>query len=219
MKTNYSVWSEDMNIGIAEILEIVKILFAFAGGTFITNVFNKRWERANKSSKILEKQYFKVIFPIYRELQLTKDENEMISNIERIIYNNFYLLPEQLLEAYENITVDKETFNILISDLYVFLRNELGYSKIKVSKEVKEKGKLLAYQKALFIIDRIVLNFLALSGFILTILSIAGIHLAFTTQPYNTKYLIVFSIFLFLGFLLIIMPITSFVKSDFKSKK
>lgn len=126
---------------------ILSIATSLLGSSVLTSLFNRRWERANKSSNILEEQYIKVIAPIYRELELNNDKGSMISNIGNIISDNFHLLPEQLLKKFKNITNNEQEFRILIFDFYTLLRNKLGYSKVKVSKTVKEKEKLLAHKK------------------------------------------------------------------------
>lgn len=202
-----------------DIVEILKIVSAFVGGSFLTSIFNRHWEQANKSSNILEEQYLKVICPIYRELQLNKDEKDMISNIEKTIYNNFHLLPEQLLEAYEKITVDKEEFKKLISDFYIILRKELGYSRIKVSKEIKEKEKLLASKKIMSIIDRVFINLQSFCGLIMIILLIAVIYTYTKSHQVSISDVIRWIIVLIMSILMFILPIIYFIKTDFKSKK
>lgn len=209
-----------MDIGIVEILKIAEILFAFLGGTFLTNIFNKRWERTNKSSNILEEQYLKVISPIYRELKLkNNDKDTMILNIGEIIYTNFHLLPEQLLEKFLTIDDNKSEFEKLVYDFYIILRNKLGYSRIKVSKEIKEKEKLLAYQKVMTIIDRIFINIQSFFGLIMTIILIAVIYIYPKFNPVSVFDVIRWIVVLILSLLMFILPIIYFIKSDFKSKK
>ncbi len=144
-------------MGKEQILTIIlSIATSLLGSSVLTSLFNRRWERANKSSNILEEQYLKVISPIYRELQLKNhSKKEMILNIENIIYENFHLLPEQLLEKFKNFTKNEREFRKLIFDFYVLLRNELGYSKIKISKDIRDKEKLLAHKRYNPPIDRL----------------------------------------------------------------
>lgn len=196
--------------------QILTIILSFAtsllGSSVLTSLFNRRWERANKSSNILEEQYIKVIAPIYRELKLNNDKETMISNIGNIISDNFHLLPEQLLEKYEKITIDEKDFEKLISDFYVLLRNELGYSRIKVSKEIKEKEKLLAAKKFMTLVDYVALRILSFLGFFMTVLSSYGIYLlAISTK--NITHIIIFSILLVLSLLLFILSTIGLTKT------
>lgn len=138
-----------------EILTIVftlltSILTSLVGSSVLTAYLNRRWTQSTKATSILEEQYLKVISPIYRELQLNTDKESMISNIENIMSDNFHLLPEQLLEKFKKIADNEYEFEILVLDFYAILRNELGYSKTKVSKAVREREKLLAEKDIIF---------------------------------------------------------------------
>lgn len=201
---------------------VSSLLTSFVGSSVLTSLFNRRWECANKASNILEEQYLKVISPIYKELQLnSSDKEKRISNIGEIISDNFSLLPEQLLDKYKNIADNEDEFETLISDFYILLRNELGYTRIKISKDIKKKGKLLAAKKLITFVDYLVLHILSFLGFFMTILSAYGIYLL-STSTRNITHIFIFSIFLVLGLLLFILSTISqayFIGSQNNSNK
>lgn len=196
-----------------EIREIIfGIITTLLGSSVLNSYFNRRWEHTDKSSNILEEQYLKVIAPIYRELKLNTKE-DVISNIGNIIYENFYLLPEQLFEKYQNITDNKKDFETLVFNLYTILRNKLGYSKVKVSKEIKATEKLLAASKIMTVIDFIVLTVVSLLGFLSLVLTIYAFYLSIRMK--NTGYIITCSILLILCLVLFISPIKTLAKNYF----
>ncbi len=190
------------------------------GSSVLTAYLNRRWTKLNRNTDIFEEQYLKVVSPIYRELKSkNNDKEKIITNIDTIIYDNFHLLPEQLLEKYNNITTAEDEFEKLVSDFYALFRSELGYSKIKISKDIKEKEKLLAYKNIMTIIDSIVINFLEFFGIVITIFSAYGLHLISTSNPENKNYLTVYIIFLIMGICIVVLPIIYFIKTNYFDSK
>lgn len=197
-------------------MQISTIIIAILGSSVLTSILNRWWTQSNKTNDVFEAQYLKVIAPIYRELKLkNNDKEKMILNIGTIIYDNFHLLPEQLLEKYNNITTAEDEFEKFVYDFYTLFRSELRYSKKKISKEIKDKENLLAYKNIKTIIDSIFINFLEFFGIVITTFSAYGLHLIFTTSPENKSYKNVFILFLFMGIAMVILPIIYFIKTNY----
>lgn len=138
---------ENSAIIVAVIAAVASIFGAVF--TFFSSRYNSK---TSKTTNILEEQYLKVISPIHEALN---DSNIKHSDrkIESIIENYYQLLPDQLFSKYteyihienrDNSDLFSTDFGQFVDRLNKAARAKLGYSKIKVTKEEKETGKLLA---------------------------------------------------------------------------
>lgn len=134
---------------------IVAVIAAFASvfGAIFTYFSNRFNTKSSKTTSIMEEQYLKVVAPIHKELSI-HDENTY-ENIKWIIYDNYELVPDELVSDFwnsyrelsntdNNFEINDTSFGRRIDKFYKILRNKLGYSKTKVSRKDMQDKKLLA---------------------------------------------------------------------------
>lgn len=143
---------EDSAIIVAVIAAVTSVFGAVF--SFFSNRFTSK---TDKNSNILEQQYLKIISPIHQILH--SDSNESVYTIiHTILTENYSLLPNRLWDDFitSEYILEEETdpdeliltpFGERIEELYKILRDKLGYSKIKISKEEKESEQLSASSK------------------------------------------------------------------------
>lgn len=138
---------------------IVAVIAAFASvfGAIFTFFSNRSNSKSSKATSIMEEQYLKVVAPIHKALSV-QDEN-MCENIHSIIYDNYELVPDELISDFwksyrklsnkdEDLEITETSFGRRIDKFYKILRKKLGYSKASVSrKDLRDKRLLAASNK------------------------------------------------------------------------
>jgi len=104
------------------------------------------------SRNILEEQYIKVIAPLKQTLSIGMFDKNTYPVISDIMYNNFYLLPDDHFKAIENhflsssqtsINIENTVFVKNINIYFKAARTRLGYSQIQLSEDEKNIAKFL----------------------------------------------------------------------------
>lgn len=157
---------EDSAIIVAIIAAVASIFGALF--SYFSNRYNSK---ADKTTNILEEQYLKVISPIHQSLH-SFDPEEICNTIDSIIRENYYLLPDKLLDNYMDFrsyalsskviydTLFEKEFVNQVCEFYRILRYKLGYSKIKITKKEKQSEKLLASSRSFKLTDLFMIVFL-----------------------------------------------------------
>lgn len=121
---------------------VVAVIAALASvfSAFFTFFSNRSNTKSSKATSIMEKQYLKVVAPIHKEFSI-HDEN-MRKNIQSIIYDNYELVPEELIsdfwKSYRQLSnADKDfkitdtSFGRRIDKFYKILRKKTWLFKGK----------------------------------------------------------------------------------------
>lgn len=118
-------------------------VFGTISAVIITQLFTYLNNKSDKSKSIYQKQYEEIFSPIHRALFFAPSDNvtENLRIIRNIIYKNYSYASDKLIEEFiECSTINKITndFTQIISSGYIYLRNKLGYSKLKLNKKEKK---------------------------------------------------------------------------------
>ncbi len=159
-------------------------------------IFGRYNSKSDKTSSILEEQYLKVISPMHRALKYIKKEDS-IEVIDKIVVENYHLLPDGLYEDYRKYRDNKKgykPFENRINEFNRILRYKLGYSKIKIKKQDREAEKQLA-SVSKFVIENIFSYvFFMCSMIMLLLLSLSKIGVLKELERTEELYLITLTV-------------------------
>lgn len=142
-----------------EILSLVIAFIAPIATGIITYITTRNSTKFSKTANVIEQQYIKVVAPIYFLLQ-TEKKTTLQEKIYEIIKENYHLLPDNMLEEYENFVtqlkfvnenldgIENLDFYKRIEDYNHILRFELRYSSTSMIEHDRKARRQLPISNA-----------------------------------------------------------------------
>lgn len=118
-----------------EILSLVIASAAPIATGIITYLTTRNSTKFSKTADVLEQQYIKVVAPIHFLLQ-TETKSNLKEKIYNIIEENYYLLPDNMLEEYE----------IFVSQLNFINENLNGIENLNFYKRIEQYNRILRFE-------------------------------------------------------------------------